>query len=175
MKQIGRHLQNRRKTDIINFYHSIEEGYRQKMAEISIFSSISAKKFLERYMKVLGEEEEYVESEHEYEYEDVVFYDLCDGYSVMESQDEEYSKEVICELAQKDTMIYTYLNEDFLEGTILVFEEGRIVREFVECYSVPRLNHNTGELLDYEKERKKMASWIDVGQYVEYMFEKYKK
>lgn len=145
------------------------------MSEIFIFCNTCAKKFLEKYMEILGDEEEYIEVDDEYKYEDVIFYDLCDGHSVMEGHDEEYSKEVICDLAQKDKMIYTYLNEDFLEGTILVCEEGKIVREFVECYSVPRLNSNIGELLDFEKEGKKITSWIDVGQYIEYLFEKHKR
>lgn len=145
------------------------------MAEIYMFCNSCAKKFLENYMEVLGEDEEYIERDNEYEYENTIFYDLCDGWSVMESYDDEYSKEVICDLAQKNRIVYTYLNEDFLEGTILVCEEGKVVREFIECYSVPRLNSNIGELLDYEKEKRKINSWIDVGQYIEYMFEKYKK
>lgn len=145
------------------------------MAEVYIFSNISAKKFLKRYMEVLGEEKEYVETDNEFEYEDVIFYNLHDGCSVMEGQDDEYSKEVICELTQNDKMVYTYLNEDFLEGTILVCEKGKIIREFIECYSVPRLNSNIGELLDYEKEREKITSWIDVGQYIEYLFAKHEE
>lgn len=152
------------------------------MTESYIFSNITAKEFLERYMEVLGEEQEYIETDNEVEDKDVIFYDLYDvifydlyeGCSVMEVQGDEYeySKEVICELAQNDKMVYTYLNEDFLEGTILVCEKGKITREFVECYSVPRLNSNIGELLDYEKDVKKISSWIDVGLYIEYMFKK---
>lgn len=141
------------------------------MAEIYLFSNMSAKSFLERYIDVLGEEETFIENEESYEYEGELFYDLNKSWSVMESnEDEQFSRDVILQLAKTDKLIYAYVNEDLLEGELVISENGNIVRELVDCYSLPRLNINIGNI-EYEKNNKKnMETWIDIGMFIEYVF-----
>lgn len=65
--------------------------------------------------------------------------------------------------------IYIYINEDLLEGELVVIESGKIVRKLLDYYSTPELNKNIGRI-DYEKQ-KEINNWVDIGEYMDYLFD----
>ena len=141
------------------------------MAESLIFSNIKVEELLKRYMLIVGEGEFSIDDDDIIEYEDNYFYDINSEWSVMEvNVGDTFAVEVILKMAKDDKMIYTYLNEDMLEGELIIVQKGEIIKQLFDYFSTPELNINIG-YIDYEDENS-LKGWIDIGTYSDYIYNK---
>lgn len=139
------------------------------MAESMIFFKCSLVTIIERYKQfspggVLEEEEKDV-----YKYKNVYMYMLSDDWSVIETENGEcYAESILIQLAEENNIIYAYINEDLLEGELIIIEGGTVVRKIFDYYSTPELNLNIGHIA-YE-DNKIISSWIDIGAFTDYLY-----
>lgn len=140
--------------------------------ECIIFCDVSSRELLERYRLIVEEN-----SNIEIDEDDVIlynnnyFYDLSEEWSVLEDNSgDSYSIDILLKMAQNNKLIYSYVNEDMIEGELVVIEKGKLVKKLYDYYYTPELSINSG-IIEYEKQNK-LEKWIDIGLYVEYLYEK---
>ena len=140
--------------------------------ECIIFCDVSSRELLERYRLIVEEN-----SNIEIDEDDVIlynnnyFYDLSEEWSVLEDNSgDSYSIDILLKMAQNNKLIYSYVNEDMIEGELVVIEKGKLVKKLYDYYYTPELSINSG-IIEYEKQNK-LEKWTDIGLYVEYLYEK---
>lgn len=143
--------------------------------ECIIFCDVSSRELLERYRLIVEEN-----SNIEIDEDDVIlynnnyFYDLSEEWSALEDNSgDSYSIDILLKMAQNNKLIYAYVNEDMIEGELVVIEKGTLIKKLYDYYYTPELSINSG-IIEYEKQNK-LEKWTDIGLYVEYLYEKFQK
>lgn len=141
------------------------------MAESIIFLESSLNEAIENYKSVItGGIIEKIPEQEVYKYENVFIYSISDEWIAIETENGEcYDQNILLQIAQRKNCIYTYINEDLLEGELIVIESGKIIRKLLDYYTTPELNENVGRI-DYEKE-KEINDWVQIGAYMDYLYE----
>ena len=141
------------------------------MAESIIFLKSSLQEAIERYKSVIeGGELEKIPEKEVYMYEGVYMYSLSDEWVALETENGDfYAIEILEKIAKENKCIYTYINEDLLEGELVVIEDEKIKRKLFDYYSTPELNENVGRI-EYE-EMKEINDWVSIGEYMDYLYE----
>ena len=145
------------------------------MAESYIFFKQNLVKTLEKYKSVydkLLNTECIIEPMEDdvFRCNNMLFYEISTNWCVGENiEGNTYSIERLFDLAGNDEIIYTYFDEDLLDGELVVIREGKLVRKLFDYYSTPELNENIGTL-EYEATNK-LINWVDIASYSEYLFE----
>lgn len=141
------------------------------MAESIIFLECTLSEATENYKNVIsGGLLEKIQGEEIYKYKNVYIHSLSNKWVVIETEDGEcYDPSIVVQIAGEKRCIYIYINEDLLEGELVVIESGKIVRKLLDYYSTPELNKNIGRI-DYEKQ-KEINNWVDIGEYMDYLFD----
>lgn len=145
------------------------------MAESYIFFKQDIKRVLEIYKKIydkLLNKNCIIEQEGEeiFKCNNMKFYKISDKWCVGNNMEgNTYAIERLFDLSGNEEIIYIYFDEDDLEGELVIIQNGKIVRKLYDYFSTPELNENIGKI-EYEND-KKLANWVDIASYSEYLFE----
>lgn len=142
------------------------------MSECIIFCKVSSRELLNRYISIIDENSKIeIDEDEVISYDNNFFYDLNDEWSVLEDKrGDTYSVDILLKMASDNELIYSYVDEDMLDGELVVIKNGNVVRKLYDYYYTPELSINSG-VIEYEKQNK-LEKWSDIGLYVEYLYEK---
>ena len=142
------------------------------MADSIVFMKCSLEEAIRNYKEVISggtlSKVENEENEEVYKYDDVYIFSLSEEWTAIETEEgDDFGPDVLLEIAKDKKCIYTYVDEDLLDGELIVIEKGEIIRKLFDYYTTPELNENFGKI-EYEDEQE-ISDWIDIGQYMDYL------
>ncbi|MBU3129788.1 hypothetical protein [Clostridium tagluense] len=87
-----------------------------------------------------------------------VFEDLSGGFGTIPATS-------WIEFAQKDSFVFAGYNDSIPYGELIIIQNGKVLREFMDMPDDPELNIDMGKL--EKEEGKPIHSWVDVASYVD--------
>ena len=140
------------------------------MAESIVFVSCSKNEALQRLTNFCPGVNAEIDEDGDYIYRGVRIYEFSHEWTILEDNDGEYfEEELIRALASQGNLIYVYVDEDHLSGELYVIENGEIIRKLCDYFEEDMSSCDIGRI-SYE-DNHKLSSWIDIGSYLEYLFD----
>lgn len=140
------------------------------MAESIVFVSCPKNEALQRFTNYCPGASVETDEDGDFIYRGVRIYEFSDEWTILEDEEGEYfEEELICALALQGNLMYVYVDEDHLSGELYIIENGEIIRKLCDYFDEDMNSCDIGRI-SYENNHK-LSSWIDIGSYLEYLYD----
>ena len=102
------------------------------MADSIVFMKCSLEEAIRNYKEVISggtlSKVENEENEEVYKYDDVYIFSLSEEWTAIETEEgDDFGPDVLLEIAKDKKCIYTYVDEDLLDGELIVIEKASCI------------------------------------------------